>query len=69
MGQDDAPSRRRPALPAFERWRLHHAANLVHVAANLDIPEGGWRLDKVSWVGGCVLFDRERLVSVGGFSF
>ncbi len=55
--------------PAFERWRLHNAANLVHIAAGLDIEPGGWRLYKVAWVGGCVLFDRERLIRAGGFSF
>ncbi len=63
------PEAVQPGAPGFERWRLHNAANLVHVASELDIPEGGWRLYKVAWVGGCVLFDRERLVSVGGFSF
>lgn len=55
--------------PAWERWRLHNAANLAHLAAGLEIPRGGWQLYKVAWVGGCVLFDRERLLEVGGFSF
>jgi GT2 family glycosyltransferase len=64
-----APETVRPGSAGFERFQLHNAANLVHLAADLDIPEGGWRLYKVAWVGGCVLFDRERLVSVGGFSF
>ena len=55
--------------PAFERWRLHNAANLTHVALDLDLPEGDWLLYKVAWVGACVLYDREKLLSVGGFSF
>ena len=58
-----------PGTAAWERWRLHNAANLVHLSATLGVPEGGWLLYKVAWVGGCVLFDRERLLSVGGFSF
>ncbi|HET7725533.1 MAG TPA: glycosyltransferase family A protein, partial [Propionibacteriaceae bacterium] len=68
---DDSPAPESvgPGSDAFQRWRLHNAANLVHVAADLDIPEGGWRLYKVAWVGGCVMFARERLLSVGGFSF
>lgn len=58
-----------PDSPEFERWQLHNAANLAHIAADRDIPRGGWLLYRVAWVGGCVLFDREALVEVGGFSF
>lgn len=54
---------------AFERWRLHNAANLSHVAAGLKLTPGDWRLYKIAWVGGCVLFDRRRLLEVGGFGF
>lgn len=55
--------------PAFERWRLHNAANLVHVAAEHDVPEGQWMLYKVAWIAGCVLYRREALVEAGGFGF
>jgi GT2 family glycosyltransferase len=58
-----------PGTPAFERWRLHNAANLAHLAAEQRIPRGEWLLYKVAWVGGCVLFDRQRLLAAGGFSF
>lgn len=53
----------------FERHLLHNAANLAHVAAGLGLAPGRWRLYRVTWVGGCVLFDRARLVEVGGFDF
>ena len=60
----------RPATAAFERWRLHNAANLVHLAGRVTIPaDPGWIAYKVAWIGGCVLFDRRCLVEAGGFSF
>ncbi|MFD1214461.1 glycosyltransferase family 2 protein [Arthrobacter sp. GCM10027362] len=63
------PERVRRDGPGFSRWTLHNAANLTHVARDLDIPRGGWRLYKVAWVGGCVLFDRQALLDCGGFGF
>ena len=30
---------------------------------------GAWRAYKVSWIGGCVLYDRAKLVDAGGFDF
>jgi hypothetical protein len=63
------PERVRRNGPGFERWTLHNAANLVHVARALRLPPGGWRLYKVAWVGGCVLFDRAKLLACGGFAF
>lgn len=53
----------------FDRWRLHNAANLAHLAARLDVPEGEWRAYRIAWVGGCVLFVRDALVACGGFDF
>ncbi|THJ66257.1 glycosyltransferase family 2 protein [Arthrobacter echini] len=68
---DDAvePERIRPGTEGFERWPLHNAANLAHAAVELAIPPGEWRLYRVAWVGGCVLFDRQKLLDVGGFDF
>ncbi|NJC21366.1 GT2 family glycosyltransferase [Arthrobacter pigmenti] len=63
------PERVRQEEPAFQRWRLHNAANLTHAAAGMDIPSSGWRLYKIAWVGGCVIFDRAALVECGGFDF
>jgi hypothetical protein len=59
----------RRGSPGFERWSLHNAANLAHVAAGLDVEPGGWVPYRVAWVGACVLYDRAALVEVGGFEF
>ncbi|MEZ4599053.1 MAG: glycosyltransferase [Syntrophotaleaceae bacterium] len=56
-----------PGSLAWERWHLHRAANLYHVGQRL--PAGEMRLYKVAWIGGCVLYDRKKLQSVGGFQF
>ena len=53
----------------WERWHLHRAANLYHVAQRLDLPPRGFLRYKVAWVGSCVLYSREKLLEVGGFSF
>lgn len=63
------PERIRRGEPGFDRWPLHNAANLTHLAARLDLPVGSWQLYKVAWVGACVLFDRRKLVDCGGFRF
>lgn len=58
-----------PGLPAWERWPLHNAANLYHVQQRLGAtPEQNLRY-KVAWVGGCVLYDTQKLRDVGGYSF
>jgi len=56
-----------PGSQDWERWQLHRAANLYHVSQN--IPPGVHRIYKVAWVASCILYDREKLVEVGGFSF
>jgi len=56
-----------PDTPEWNRWQLHRAANLHHVAERL--PAGDSRLYKVAWVASCVMYDREKLLEVGGFSF
>ncbi|WP_372698178.1 glycosyltransferase family 2 protein [Arthrobacter sp. JSM 101049] len=63
------PERVRPDTPEFGRWTLHNAANLVHVGQRLRLAPGTWRAYKVAWVGGCVLFDRAKLLACGGFDF
>ena len=55
--------------PGWERWHLHRAANLYHVAQRLDLPPGEFLRYKVAWIGACVLYSREKLLQVGGFSF
>ncbi|RIX30878.1 glycosyltransferase family 2 protein [Amnibacterium setariae] len=63
------PERLRPDSPGTERWTLHNAANLVHIAARTELPEQGWVPYRVAWLAGCVLYRREALVEVGGFDF
>lgn len=63
----------RKGRPEWERWRLHNAANLVHLEDALRrdgrLTEGEWLAYKVAWVGGCVLFDRRKLLDCGGYDF
>ncbi|SDZ38921.1 Glycosyltransferase like family 2 [Micromonospora pattaloongensis] len=59
----------RPGTPQWQRARIHPAANLLHVTRKLGLAPGEWRAYKVSWIGGCVLFDRAKLVAAGGFDF
>jgi glycosyltransferase involved in cell wall biosynthesis len=63
------PERITPDVPEFGRWRLHNAANLVHLAERLDLQPGEWRAYRVAWIAGCVLFDRAKLLECGGFDF
>ncbi len=63
------PERIRPDSPEYERWRLHNAANLTHLAAELDLEPGEWRAYRIAWIGGCTLYDRRVLVEAGGFDF
>lgn len=59
----------KPGTPGWERWRLHNAANIYHLQERLGLTPQTQRKYKVAWVGGCVLYDTEKLRSVGGFSF
>lgn len=56
-----------PGSHEWERWHLHRAANLHHVCQS--IPPGQVRLYKVAWIASCILYDRQKLLGVGGFSF
>lgn len=61
------PERVEPESEAWQRFHLHRATNLYHVSQRL--PPGEVRRYKVAWVGACALYDREKLLGVGGFSF
>ncbi|SCL17060.1 Glycosyl transferase family 2 [Micromonospora inyonensis] len=63
------PETVRPGTLEWQRATIHSAANLLHVTGRLTLPAGAWRAYKVSWIGGCVLYDRVRLVEAGGFDF
>jgi GT2 family glycosyltransferase len=64
------PERVTPDEPAWQRHRLHNAANLEHVRQQGPLDgHSGDRLYRIAWVGGCVLYDTERLRAAGGFDF
>lgn len=55
--------------PAWERYKLHNAANIYHVQQQLQLTPETMRKYRVAWVGGCVMYDTAKLRSVGGFEF
>jgi len=61
------PEKVTPGSSLWRRSLLHRAANLWHVARRL--PNKTSHLYKIAWVASCVLYDRKKLLSVGGFSF
>ena len=54
---------------AWQRHRLHNAANLLHVQERFELGGDEYRLYRVAWVGGCVLYDTAALREAGGFEF
>lgn len=63
------PERFPPEELPWERHRVNNAANPLHLERRLA-PDGRPVRYKVAWVGGAnVLYDREKLLSVGGFSW
>jgi len=58
-----------PGGVAWQRHVVHNAANLWHVQERLGVVRDDARVYKVAWVGGCVLFDVEKLRATGGFDF
>jgi glycosyltransferase involved in cell wall biosynthesis len=53
----------------WERHLVNNAANPLHLEKRLVVDDGVVRY-KVAWVGGAnILFDREKLLNVGGFSW
>jgi glycosyltransferase involved in cell wall biosynthesis len=56
-----------PDTPQWERAQLHRAANLYHVSQNLSTGES--RLYKLAWIASCILYDRKKVLEVGGYSF
>lgn len=58
-----------PGSAKWSRYKVHNAANLFHVQNELQISSRNPVAYKIAWVGGCVMYDREKLVDVGGFNF
>jgi len=58
-----------PQLLPWDRHKINNAANALHLERKLA-PHGDVVRYKVAWVGGAnILFDHEKLRSVGGFSW
>jgi glycosyltransferase involved in cell wall biosynthesis len=60
-----------PMVPGAIPWGRHvvnSAANPLHIAERV-LPDGGIVRYRVAWVGGNLLYDREKLLDVGGFGF
>lgn len=51
----------------WQRYQLHNAANPLHLSWKHARTET--RRYKVAWVGACVLYDRQKLLDVGGYSW
>ena len=56
-----------PGSVQWQRAALHSAANIYHVGQKL--PPGTYQRYKLAWLGACSLYDREKLLEIGGFSF
>ncbi|HET7093629.1 MAG TPA: glycosyltransferase family A protein [Thermomicrobiales bacterium] len=64
-----APEPFTPETVPWERHLVNNAANPLHLERRLA-PDGRPVRYKVAWVGGAnVLYDREKLLDVGGFSW
>ena len=70
----DGPVRPEPLAPdtlplVWDRHKVNNAANPLHLEQRLA-PEGQVVRYKVAWIGGAnVLYDRAKLLSVGGFTW
>lgn len=70
------PEKVTPNGDAWQRHELHNAANVLHVQQENHVARYTKEADgeeyipyRVAWVGGCVLYDVEKLRDVGGFGF
>jgi GT2 family glycosyltransferase len=59
----------RPNTPEWDRHKLHSAANILHVAEQMNITPQNPRKYKLAWVGACTMYDVEKLRDCGGFGF
>ena len=41
----------------------------MHIAGRVAMERRDWLAYKIAWIGGCVMFRRDRLLDVGGFGF
>ncbi len=53
----------------WQRYKLHNAANILHVEEKFDCTPDHPKVYKVAWVGGCAMYDTQKLSDAGGFRF
>jgi GT2 family glycosyltransferase len=58
-----------PGTAKWNRYKLHNAANVFHIQKNLKAHPDSPLVYKIAWVGGCVMYDRQKLLDVGGYLF
>ncbi len=63
------PEKITPGSSYWQRHKVHNAANLLHIQQKLEINYPNYKIYKIAWVGGCVLYDTQKLKTAGGFSF
>jgi len=59
----------RPGTREWQRYILHDAANVLQLQRGVGLGSGDRVVYKVAWVGGCVLFDRAKLLACGVYDF
>lgn len=57
-----------PGSSAWGRHHLHKAANLYHVSQSHSHIKTTL-LYKIAWIASCVMYDKKKLLDIGGFSF
>lgn len=63
------PENIQPETPKWKRHYVHSAANIMHVGQQLNIQPENQKKYKIAWVGGCILYDTQKLRENGGFNF
>lgn len=63
------PEKIKPGTKKWLRHKLHNAANMYHVANQLNLQPEHQLKYKIAWIGACVLYDTAKLRDVGGFMF
>lgn len=69
MGNEIQPEIIVPEGSLWQRYKLHNAANILHVQRKYNCTPDNPKPYKVAWVGGCVMYDTEKLLECGGFEF
>ena len=58
-----------PNSPHWQRYLIHNAANILHLEEKYQASPQHPVKYKVAWVGGCVMYDSEKLKQAGAFGF